>query len=80
MHALAAVQRDRAELGEALTLLERSIALHRESESVHGEAWAHFQLGQVYLRMGAPERAEPELRLALEMYGRTRDDRARPGR
>ncbi|RSS37609.1 tetratricopeptide repeat protein, partial [Streptomyces sp. WAC07061] len=62
-------------LGEAVSLLERSLELHRESESVHGEAWAHFQLGQVYLRTGEVARAEEELRLALGLYGRTRDDR-----
>ncbi|UUU40303.1 tetratricopeptide repeat protein [Streptomyces sp. NBC_00162] len=75
LHALAAVERDRAHLAEAMALLEQSLALHRESESVHGEAWAHFQLGQVFLRVGDVKRAEAELRLALELYGRTRDDR-----
>ncbi|MGO4462241.1 tetratricopeptide repeat protein, partial [Streptomyces sp. M-16] len=75
LHALAAVERDRARLAEALTLLEESLALHRESESVHGEAWAHFQLGQVHLRLGDVAGAEAELGLALELYGRTRDDR-----
>ncbi|MFF3151445.1 tetratricopeptide repeat protein, partial [Streptomyces sp. NPDC057927] len=47
MHALAAVQRDRARLAEALDLLTRSLVLLREGGSVHGEAWAHFQLGQL---------------------------------
>ncbi|CAM5562249.1 hypothetical protein SAVIM338S_04664 [Streptomyces avidinii] len=75
LHALAAVERDRAHLAEALRLLRESLALHRESESVHGEAWAHLQLGQVYLRLGEVARAETELGLALELYGRTRDDR-----
>ncbi|MGR4883205.1 tetratricopeptide repeat protein [Streptomyces sp. LARHCF249] len=75
LHALAAVERDRAHLAEAMALLERSLELHRESESVHGEAWAHFQLGQVFLRLGDVKRAEAELRLALDLYGRTRDDR-----
>ncbi|MFE9216031.1 tetratricopeptide repeat protein [Streptomyces lavendulae] len=75
LHALAAVERDRARLAEALELLEESLALHRESESVHGEAWAHFQLGQVHLRLGDVPGAEAELGLALELYGRTRDDR-----
>ncbi|CAM5497018.1 hypothetical protein SALBM311S_03391 [Streptomyces alboniger] len=46
MHALAAVERDRARLAEALDLLAESLVLHRAGESVHGEAWAHFQLGQ----------------------------------
>ncbi|MFB0632185.1 tetratricopeptide repeat protein, partial [Streptomyces sp. AB3(2024)] len=77
LHALAAVERDRARLAEALVLLEESLALHRESESVHGEAWAHFQLGQVHLRLGDVPGAEAELGLALELYGRTRDDRGR---
>ncbi|MEU9255355.1 tetratricopeptide repeat protein [Streptomyces sp. NPDC048270] len=75
LHALAAVERDRAHLGEAIALLGRSLELHRENESVHGEAWAHFQLGQVFLRLGDVKRAEGELRLALDLYGRTRDDR-----
>ncbi|MEW2413712.1 tetratricopeptide repeat protein [Streptomyces sp. NPDC046866] len=75
LHALAAVERDRAHLAEAVQLLEQSLELHRENESVHGEAWAHFQLGQVYLRLGEVPRAEAELRLALDLYGRTRDDR-----
>ncbi|THA22800.1 tetratricopeptide repeat protein, partial [Streptomyces sp. A1547] len=75
LHALAAVERDRAHLAEAMQLLEQSLALHRESESVHGEAWAHFQLGQVYLRLGDVPRAEAELKPALELYGRTRDER-----
>ncbi|WP_371676946.1 tetratricopeptide repeat protein [Streptomyces sp. NBC_01276] len=75
LHALAAVERDRARLAEALELLEESLTLHRESESVHGEAWAHFQLGQVHLRLGDVAEAEAELGLALELYGRTRDDR-----
>ncbi len=75
LHALAAVERDRAHLAEAMALLERSLELHRENESVHGEAWAHFQLGQVFLRLGHVKRAEAELRLALDLYGRTRDDR-----
>lgn len=75
LHALAAVERDRAHLAEAMALLEESLALHRDSESVHGEAWAHFQLGQVYLRMDDVPRAEAELGRALELYGRTRDDR-----
>ncbi|MFE2147846.1 tetratricopeptide repeat protein, partial [Streptomyces sp. NPDC059456] len=75
LHALAAVERDRAHLAEAMQLLEQSLALHRESESVHGEAWAHFQLGQVYLRLGDVPRAEAELKLAMDLYGRTRDER-----
>ncbi|KIF06380.1 regulatory protein, partial [Streptomyces sp. RSD-27] len=75
LHALGAVERDRGRLAEAVALLERSLALHRESESVHGEAWAHFQLGQVHLRVGDVARAEEELLLALGLYGRTRDDR-----
>ncbi|WP_327285107.1 tetratricopeptide repeat protein [Streptomyces sp. NBC_01205] len=75
LHALAAVERDRAHLAEAMQLLEQSLALHRESESVHGEAWAHFQLGQVYLRLGDVTRAEAELKLAMDLYGRTRDER-----
>ncbi|MFF4317388.1 tetratricopeptide repeat protein [Streptomyces sp. NPDC001568] len=77
LHALAAVERDRAHLAEALALLERSLVLHRENESVHGEAWAHFQLGQVHLRLGDVPRAETELNRALDLYGRTRDDRGR---
>ncbi|NED01294.1 hypothetical protein G3I55_06450, partial [Streptomyces sp. SID6648] len=50
LHALAAVQRDRARLSEALELLTESLVLHRAGESVHGQAWAHFQLGQLHLR------------------------------
>ncbi|RSM92690.1 tetratricopeptide repeat protein, partial [Streptomyces sp. WAC 01420] len=42
---------------------------------VHGQAWAHFQLGQLNLRRGDVPRAESELRTALELYGRTRDAR-----
>ncbi|MGX1546160.1 tetratricopeptide repeat protein [Streptomyces adustus] len=75
MHALAAVERDRAHLAEALDLLTRSLVLHREGGSVHGEAWAHFQLGQLGLRMGDVPRAEAELGKALDLYGRTRDAR-----
>ncbi|MGW3461413.1 tetratricopeptide repeat protein [Streptomyces olivaceoviridis] len=75
MHALAAVQRDRARLAQALDLLTRSLVLHREGGSVHGEAWAHFQLGQLALRLGDVPRAETELRAALERYGRTQDAR-----
>jgi tetratricopeptide (TPR) repeat protein len=75
MHALAAVERDRARLREALDLLTSALVLHREGESVHGEAWAHFQLGQLGLRMGDVPRAESELRQALDLYGRTRDGR-----
>ncbi|MEV5877184.1 tetratricopeptide repeat protein [Streptomyces sp. NPDC052101] len=75
MHALAAVQRDRARPAEALQLLTRSLVLHREGGSLHGEAWAHFQLGQLALRMGDVPRAETELRAALERYGQTRDAR-----
>ncbi|MEH0546518.1 tetratricopeptide repeat protein [Streptomyces sp. B21-105] len=75
MHALAAVERDRAHLAEALDLLTRSLLLHREGGSVHGEAWAHFQLGQLHLRRGDVPRAESELRQALDLYGRTRDAR-----
>ncbi|MFG2604351.1 tetratricopeptide repeat protein [Streptomyces sp. NPDC048514] len=75
MHALAAVQRDRARPAQALDLLTRSLVLHREGGSLHGEAWAHFQLGQVVLRLGDVPRAETELRAALERYGRTRDAR-----
>ncbi|MGJ5753699.1 NB-ARC domain-containing protein [Streptomyces puniciscabiei] len=75
MHALAAVQRDRARPAEALELLTRSLVLHREGGSVHGEAWAYFQLGQLALRMGDVPRAETELRAALERYGRTQDAR-----
>ncbi|MET8563911.1 tetratricopeptide repeat protein [Streptomyces flaveolus] len=75
MHALAAVQRDRARLAQALDLLTRSLVLHREGGSVHGEAWAHFQLGQLALRLGDVPRAETELRTALERYGRTQDAR-----
>ncbi|SED66863.1 Tetratricopeptide repeat-containing protein [Streptomyces sp. 2231.1] len=75
MHALAAVERDRARLAEALDLLTGSLVLHREGGSVHGEAWAHFQLGQLALRMGDVPRAETELRAALERYGRTQDAR-----
>ncbi|MEH0549557.1 tetratricopeptide repeat protein [Streptomyces sp. B21-101] len=75
MHALAAVERDRAHLAEALDLLTRSLLLHREGGSVHGEAWAHFQLGQLHLRRGDVPQAESELRQALDLYGRTRDAR-----
>ncbi|MFE9169538.1 tetratricopeptide repeat protein [Streptomyces kebangsaanensis] len=75
MHALAAVERDRARLAQALDLLTRSLVLHREGGSVHGEAWAHFQLGQLALRLGDVEHAEADLRQALERYGRTRDAR-----
>jgi tetratricopeptide (TPR) repeat protein len=75
MHALAAVERDRARLAEALDLLTRSLQLHRAGGSVHGEAWAHFQLGQLYVRLGDARRAGTELRHALERYGRTRDAR-----
>ncbi|MES4891670.1 tetratricopeptide repeat protein [Streptomyces sp. NPDC096012] len=75
MHALAAVQRDRARPAQALDLLTRSLVLHREGGSLHGEAWAHFQLGQVALRLGDVPRAETELRAALERYGRTHDAR-----
>ncbi|QKW11108.1 tetratricopeptide repeat protein [Streptomyces sp. NA04227] len=75
LHALAAVERDRARLGEALALLHTALELHRESESVHGEAWAHFQLGQVCLRRGEVAPAEEELRTALDLYGRVRDQR-----
>lgn len=75
LHALAAVLRDRAQLGDALTLLEQALALHQESESVHGQAWAHFQLGQVRLRMGDVPGAEVQLEEALEQYARTRDGR-----
>ncbi|MER6071020.1 tetratricopeptide repeat protein [Streptomyces sp. NPDC001817] len=75
MHALAAVQRDRARPAEAQDLLTHSLVLHHEGGSVHGEAWAHFQLGQLALRMGDVPRAESELRAALERYGRTHDAR-----
>lgn len=75
MHALAAVERDRARVAEAMELLTESLVLHRAGESVHGQAWAHFQLGQLGLRMGDVPRAEGELRAALELYGRTRDAR-----
>ncbi|MER7198513.1 tetratricopeptide repeat protein, partial [Streptomyces sp. NPDC000188] len=66
LHALAAVERDRANVKEALDLLTSALALHRENESVHGEAWAHFQLGQLCLRMGDVPGAERELRAALD--------------
>ncbi|CAM5398682.1 hypothetical protein STENM327S_02695 [Streptomyces tendae] len=75
LHALAAVQRDRARLAEALELLTESLVLHRAGESVHGQAWAHFQLGQLHLRMGDVPRAESDLRVALDLYGRTQDAR-----
>ncbi|NED91903.1 tetratricopeptide repeat protein, partial [Streptomyces sp. SID11233] len=75
LHALAAVQRDRGYPGEALTLLRESIDLHRENESVHGLAWAHYQLGQVWLRLDEAGRASDALQEALELYGRTRDGR-----
>lgn len=75
MHALAAVERDRGHVSEALHLLTESLILHHAGESVHGEAWAHFQLGQLSLRMGDVPRAESELRAALDRYGRTRDAR-----
>jgi tetratricopeptide (TPR) repeat protein len=75
MHALAAVERDRGHVPEALHLLSESLVLHRAGESVHGEAWAHFQLGQLSLRMGDVTRAESELAAALDRYGRTRDAR-----
>ncbi|MET8558715.1 tetratricopeptide repeat protein [Streptomyces sp. NPDC004959] len=75
LHALAAVERDRGYPGEALALLRESLDLHRENESVHGLAWAHYQLGQVWLRLDEVERASDSLREALELYGRTRDGR-----
>ncbi|NEA02399.1 tetratricopeptide repeat protein, partial [Streptomyces sp. SID10116] len=58
LHALAAVERDRAHLAHALDMLETALTLHRRSGSVHGEAWTHFQLGQLCLRMGDVPRAE----------------------
>ncbi|WP_320783887.1 tetratricopeptide repeat protein [Streptomyces sp. CRN 30] len=75
LHALAAVQRDRARLAEAWDLLGESLVLHRAGESVHGQAWAHFQLGQLHLRRGDVPRAEADLRAALGLYGRTQDAR-----
>ncbi|NEB77272.1 tetratricopeptide repeat protein, partial [Streptomyces sp. SID14478] len=73
LHALAAVERDRAHVRESGALLTDALALHRENESLHGEAWAHFQLGQLCLRLGDVPRADEELRAALDLYGRTRD-------
>ncbi|CAM5384553.1 Tetratricopeptide repeat protein OS=Streptomyces tendae OX=1932 GN=GUR47_15925 PE=4 SV=1 [Streptomyces tendae] len=69
------MQRDRARLAEALELLTESLVLHRAGESVHGQAWAHFQLGQLHLRMGDVPGAESDLRVALDLYGRTQDAR-----
>lgn len=75
MHALAAVERDRARPAEALALLDAALVLHQEDESLHGEAWTHFQLGQTLLRTGDVERAEDALLVARDLYGRTRDER-----
>ncbi|MGW0846201.1 tetratricopeptide repeat protein [Streptomyces sp. NPDC002787] len=75
MHALAAVERDRAHLADSLDLLTRALVIHRQQESLHGEGWAYFQLGQLLLRMGEIPRAESELRTALDLFGRTRDAR-----
>jgi tetratricopeptide (TPR) repeat protein len=75
MHALAAVERDRSRLADSLDLLTRALVVHRQQESLHGEGWAHFQLGQLLLRMGDVPRAEGELRTALDLFGRTRDPR-----
>lgn len=75
MHALAAVERDRSHLADALDLLTRALVLHRQQDSLHGEAWAHFQLGQLLLRMGDVPRTETELRTASDLFGRTRDAR-----
>jgi tetratricopeptide (TPR) repeat protein len=75
LHALAAVLRDMGQVGQALDLLHESLALHRENESVQGEAWAHLQLGQVYLRLGRLELGEAELRAAGQSYALARDPR-----
>ena len=75
MHALAAVERDRSHLADSLDLLTRALVIHRQQESLHGEGWAYFQLGQLMLRMGEVPRAESELRTALDLFGRTRDAR-----
>ncbi|KFF99735.1 regulatory protein [Streptomyces scabiei] len=75
MHALAAVERDRSHLADSLDLLTRALVIHRQQESLHGEGWAYFQLGQLLLRMGEVPRAESELRTALDLFGRTRDTR-----
>ena len=75
MHALAAVLRDMGQVGEALELLHESLALHRENESVQGEAWAHLQLGQLYLQLGRPTLGEAELRAAGQAYALARDPR-----
>ncbi|CAM5643581.1 Tetratricopeptide repeat protein (Fragment) OS=Streptomyces microflavus OX=1919 GN=G3I39_16425 PE=4 SV=1 [Streptomyces microflavus] len=51
LHALAAVERDRAG-GRGAGAAGRGAGAAPAGESVHGEAWARFQLGQVGLRMG----------------------------
>jgi tetratricopeptide (TPR) repeat protein len=68
LHALAAVLRDSGRIGRALELLHESLALHRENESVQGEAWAHLQLGQALLRLGRLDEGEAELRAAGQSY------------
>ncbi|WP_200308165.1 tetratricopeptide repeat protein [Streptomyces adelaidensis] len=75
MHALAAVERDRSHLADSLDLLTRALVIHRQQESLHGEGWAYFQLGQLLLRMGDVPRAQAELRTSLDLFDRTRDAR-----
>jgi tetratricopeptide (TPR) repeat protein len=75
LHALAAVLRDSGQIGRALELLHESLALHRENESVQGEAWAHLQLGQALLRLGRLDEGEAELRAAGQSYALARDPR-----
>ncbi|MBY8877153.1 tetratricopeptide repeat protein [Streptomyces sp. PLK6-54] len=75
LHALGAVLRDTDRLEEALALLRESLVLHRANESVQGEAWAHLQLGQSYLRLGRVAEGEAELRAAGQAYALARDPR-----
>jgi hypothetical protein len=52
---------------QALTLAERSVALHESLGSGHGLAVALATLGQIYVQLGDLERAEQILTRTLEV-------------
>jgi len=59
------ISRERGALNEALTYLQRSLAMRKENRDVPPLVESHVELGQLWLRLGRPKDAEAEARTAI---------------
>ena len=60
----------------SLGLFEASVKEYAAAESVFGEGWAHFEVGQVLLRLERPDEANTALKKGLELMYDSGDESA----